>query len=113
MKEIHRDNLVNVRRNQNGGVDDTNRYLGFSNDVGSQVGTLLFQSGLPSKEGINGLTNEAVIATVLDRLEAQNVGDFKSEYNSAAIECLRAALAALKQRVKDREARGVSGTYIK
>lgn len=112
MKEVHQDNLVTVKRHQSE-PRDVNRYLVFSNDMGSQVGTMLFQDGLPSKEGINGMTNEAAIAVVLDRLESQNVGEFKSQYNDAAIECLKAALVALKQRVKDREARGVSGTHNK
>lgn len=112
MKNVHTDNLVNVLRHDKN-PEDINRFIALSNDKGLQVAEVLFQNGLPSKEGINGLTNEAAIAIVLDRLEAQNVGEFKSEYNTAAIECLKAALGALKQRVKDREARGVSGTYNK
>lgn len=67
-----------------------------------------FQTGAPTL-GVNGLSNEAVIATVLHRLNRQNES-FPSAYNTLAILMLQGALTALHSRVKDRTEFGIYGT---
>lgn len=108
MPTIHEDGLVKIRRNS----DSPNTYKVYDKE-GNKLSTVRFQDGLPSMTGINGLTNEAIIAIVMDRLKCQNKGDFKCAHNDKAIECLGAAKAALEARVSDREKRGVSGTHSK
>lgn len=67
-----------------------------------------FQNGSPA-QGVNGLSNEAVISVVLHRLSKQNES-FPSPYNVLAIYLLQGALAALHSRVKDRQDFGIYDT---
>lgn len=69
-----------------------------------------FQNGSP-QQGLNGVSNEAIIATVLHRLTRQNEA-FPSPYNVLTITFLQGALSALHSRVKDRETFGISDKPI-
>lgn len=69
---------------------------------------LKFQNGNP-RHGINGITNEALLAVVEDRLAAFQRGPFACLSNEQALLCVRTALAALKTRTAERIARGVEG----
>lgn len=70
---------------------------------------IYFQNGSPAQNGVNGLSNEAVIATVLHRISKQNES-YPSAYNVLTIYLLEAALAALHARVKDRTEFGIYDT---
>lgn len=74
------------------------------------VQELHFQSGSPTN-GVNGLSNEAAISSVLHRISKQNES-FPSPYNQLAILCLQTALAALHTRVKDRQEFGIYDTNV-
>lgn len=67
-----------------------------------------FQNGSPLQGGVNGVSNEAIIAVILHRLTKQNES-YPSPYNVLAIYLLQGALTALHNRVKDREEFGISG----
>lgn len=69
---------------------------------------LEFQRGPVPEKGVNGLTNEAVIAVVIHRLGVLNE-KLPCEQNELAIGNLRTALAVLESRTADRVARGVEG----
>ena len=56
-----------------------------------------------------GVTNEALLAIVIDRLEGFQAGEFANEFNKAALPYCRAALGTLKARTRDRMDRGVEG----
>lgn len=74
---------------------------------------LSFQNG-PVKEdgnGVNGITHEALLAVLIDRLRGFQSGPYANEFNAGALEYLAKALAILHQRTRDREARGVEGTH--
>lgn len=67
-----------------------------------------FQDGPIPANGVNGLTSEALIATVIHRTETLN-GQFPSDDNDLAILHLKKALAAFDARTAKRKARGVEG----
>lgn len=69
---------------------------------------LRFQWGGVAKHGINGLTNEAVLAVLIHRIGVLNE-KFPCEQNELAIGNLRTALAVLESRTADRVKRGVEG----
>lgn len=70
-----------------------------------------FQNGPIQEEGINGITNEALLAVVAHRLEAWQAGKFACEKNQAALDLTRAAMGAMASRTKERIARQVEGTH--
>jgi hypothetical protein len=65
--------------------------------------TLLFHPAF------SGLTNEALLAVLEDRLRGFQTGPFACPENEDALVALRLALQRLKQRTRDRQARGVLG----
>ncbi len=80
---------------------------------GFVMGCITFQNGPIKERGVNGLANEDLIAIVIDRLEGFQAGSYSHEANAAAIKSLYEALAHLRSRTDEREARGVEGTSEK
>lgn len=72
---------------------------------------IAFQNGPIKEVGTNGLTHEALIAILIDRLEAFQSGPFKSAYNGNALHHLRKAQQELFTRTLERINRGVEGTH--
>lgn len=72
-----------------------------------------FQDGPIAEVGINGLTHEALLAILIDRLECFEAGPYASEFNARALGYLQAAQESLQARTKERMARGVEGTHEK
>lgn len=70
-----------------------------------------FQNGGIAENGINGITNEALLAIVIHRLEGFQSGKFANDETAAALDSCKAALASLAARTADRVARGVEGLY--
>ena len=70
---------------------------------------VLFQNGPIKEDGVNGITQEALLAVVIDRLRSFQLGPFACEANQGAWEHCEAALDLLQQRTRDRIARGVEG----
>lgn len=68
-----------------------------------------FQKGPIQENGLNGMTQEVLLAIVADRLEGFQSGDFACDLNQTALEHVREAMAALQQRTRDRIARDVEG----
>lgn len=75
---------------------------------------LSFQNG-PVKDagGVNGITHEALLAVLIDRLQAFQAGPYACQENAAALHALEAALLYLNSRTLRREAAGVEGTMAK
>lgn len=74
---------------------------------------LCFQNGPIAEAGVNGISNEALLAIVMDRLEGFQRSDFACEETRLARMCIEAGLAHLKNRTKERLSRGVEGTLQK
>jgi len=72
-----------------------------------------FQNGPIADVGTNGITNEVLLAIMIDRLEGFQSGKFRNDKNQKALEYLIAAREALVQRTEERLARGVEGTHEK
>lgn len=70
-----------------------------------------FQNGPIPGNGVNGLTQEALLAIVADRLRSFQAGPFACAENAEALAHTEKALAALLSRTKARMARGVEGTH--
>lgn len=72
---------------------------------------IVFQNGPVDEAGVNGITNEALLAVLIDRMEGFQSGDYACEPNQLALDGLRGAMDALLSRTQEREARGVEGTH--
>ncbi len=72
---------------------------------------LRFQNGPLNEVGTNGITHEALLAVVADRLDGFQRGPYACHENYVALEAVRSAMAALKARTLFRVARGVEGTH--
>jgi hypothetical protein len=71
---------------------------------------ILFQNGPIAEAGTNGVTHEALLAVVIDRLKGFQAGPFACRENAIALTKLEEALLWLQKRTRDRLARGVEGT---
>lgn len=70
-----------------------------------------FQNGNP-EAGINGISNEALLAIVEDRLKGFQEGRFASRESAVALTKIQEAMMWLHKRTRDRVARGVEGSQI-
>jgi hypothetical protein len=70
-----------------------------------------FQCGPIAEAGVNGITHEALLAVLIDRLEGFQSGSYACADNQEALDALRTAMTALQRRTKARVARGVEGTH--
>ncbi len=68
-----------------------------------------FQNGPIKEAGVNGITEAAMLAILIDRLKSFQAGPFASAYNETALRHGKEMLLALQRRTRDRIARGVEG----
>lgn len=69
-----------------------------------------FQNGPVGERGANGISNEALLAVVEDRLAGFQSGPYACAENEAALDSIRAAKGALNARTQRRVAAGTEGT---
>jgi hypothetical protein len=72
-----------------------------------------FQEGPIKEAGINGVTQEALLAIVIDRLRSFQAGPFSCRDNAVALTHCEEALMWLHRRTMARIKRGVEGTNRK
>lgn len=72
-----------------------------------------FQNGPVKENGVNGVSNESLLAIVIDRLQGFQSGEFSCRDNAVALTHLETAMLWLHKRTLDRLARGVEGQNIK
>ncbi len=71
-----------------------------------------FQNGPIGDLGVNGVSNEALLAIVEDRLQGFQSGPFACRENAVALTKLQESMMWLQKRTRDRMARNVEGTNI-
>jgi hypothetical protein len=86
-------------------VDYRNKYGAISEQVVS------FQDGPIKEAGVNGTTQEVLLAILIDRLRCFQTSAYANSFNQEALDHCEHALAALKARTAERETRGVEGTH--
>lgn len=72
---------------------------------------VLFQNGPIGEAGVNGVTQEVLLAIVADRLQSFQAGPYACAENAEALKHVEAAQEALLSRTRARMARGVEGTH--
>ena len=72
-----------------------------------------FQNGPIQEAGVNGISGEALLAVVIDRLRSFQAGQYSCRENACALTHLETSLMWLQKRTRDRLARGVEGTNAK
>ncbi len=72
-----------------------------------------FQNGPIKESGVNGITQEALLAVVADRLRSFQNGPYKCRENAIALTHIEEALMWLQRRTVERIKRGVEGTMAK
>jgi hypothetical protein len=69
-----------------------------------------FQNGPIKEFGVNGITQEALLTVVIDRLRSFQAGPFSCRENAIALTHIEEALMWLQRRTVARIKRGVEGT---
>lgn len=72
---------------------------------------IVFQNGPIAEVGVNGVTHEALLAILCDRLRGFQSGPYACKANACALTHLEEALHWLQQRTIERMRRGVEGTH--
>ncbi len=73
--------------------------------------SVLFQNGPIPEVGVNGVTQEALLAVIIDRLRSFQAGKFSCRENAIALTHCEDALMWLQRRTRARIKRGVEGTH--
>lgn len=81
---------------------------GFLHEHGCHIS---FQNGPIKEFGVNGVTQEALLAIVIDRLRSFQAGPFATGANHNALADCLSALNWLQQHTRDRIKRGVEGSH--
>lgn len=93
--------------------------IAYGNNPGTDIGgstekcRIQFQNGGIKEVGVNGISQEALIAVVIDRLRSFQAGEFKCKENACALTHFEEGLMWLQKRTLDRMRRGVEGTLAK
>lgn len=78
---------------------------------GAEVTYITFQNGPINEAGVNGLTHEALLSILVDRMRAFQAGPFSCRENALALTKLEEAQQWLQARTRGRMVRGVEGTH--
>lgn len=79
--------------------------------VETEASMILFQNGPIPENGVNGVTQEALLAIVIDQLRSFQAGPFACRENAVALTHIETGLMWLHSRTLNRERRGVEGTH--
>ena len=74
--------------------------------------SILFQNGTIPENGVNGVTQEALLAIAADRLNSFQDGPFACADNAEALNHINSAIECLLRRTRSRIAREVEGKHV-
>ena len=83
------------------------KYIGYANSY------IHFQEGPVRENGVNGITEAALLAILIDRYEGFQSGPYACATNAIVLLQLREALANMHARTRERMARNVEDTSTK
>ncbi len=78
-------------------------------DTAGMETKIKFQKGALKEVGLNGISDEALLAVVIDRLRGFQSGQFSCRENAIALTKIEEGMLWLNARTADRMARGVEG----
>lgn len=81
-----------------------------ASDTAYQAADIIFQNGPIGEAGVNGITHEALLAILIDRLEGFQQGPYACGENLIALNHLIEARDVLNSRTQRRMAEGIEGT---
>lgn len=94
------------------GAGGANHHYRVVGDPDSGVAVdILFQNGPINENGVNGLTQEVLLAIVADRLRSFQSGKFACRENAIALTKIEEAQHWLHRRTRGRMSRCVEGTH--
>lgn len=77
---------------------------------GDAIAGIVFQRGPIGENGLNGLSHEALLAILIDRMRGFQKGPYACRENALALTHLEESLMWMQKRTNDRLRRGVEGT---
>lgn len=81
--------------------------------LSQQTMLVAFQNGPIKEAGVNGISQEALLAIVEDRLKSFQAGPYACRENALALTHIQEAMHWLHHRTNERQQRGVEGTSAK
>jgi hypothetical protein len=97
-----------------GGANHVYQVRGYhAKDVDETETVIRFQNGPINEAGVNGMTQEVLLAIVADRLRSFQAGPYACRENALALTKIEEAQHWLHSRTLARMARGVEGTHEK
>jgi len=114
MEIVRKGKYTDVTANDEKGAGNANHFycISTAKEPTAILGQVQFQSGAILEQGVNGVTNEDLLAVVIHRLQGFQSGNFKCRENAIALTKIEEALMWLESRTQKREARGVEGKEI-
>ena len=104
----HRYDVTGFETSNNAGRFDDRGY-----EACFEKAIVLFQNGPIKEFGVNGVTHEALLAIIIDRLRSFQAGPYACRDNAIALTHCEEALMWLQRRTRERIKRGVEGTHQK
>lgn len=104
---------LQVQAHDDPGPGNANHFykiVGYGGDSDCEIH---FQNGPIKTAGVNGISNEALLAVIEDRLKGFQSGSFACRENALALTHLQEAIHWLNHRTRERMQRGVEGTMEK
>lgn len=97
-----------------GGANHIYQVRGYHSKEADETAVVIrFQNGPINEVGVNGITQEVLLAIVADRLRSFQAGSFACRENALALTKIEEAQHWLQQRTIARMRRGVEGTHQK
>jgi hypothetical protein len=106
-KIIHSEDICSVEV-----LEPSHLYITRSNK-GVHLSTINFHHGPYGSTIVKGITNEALIAILIDRLETLNQGQWEDDFNHRAINSLKEAKQSLEERAISRKQSRDHKTIVK